>query len=68
MWSLIICFLDLPSLIIIIFYYDDVVHIVGCSAIVPTATTNAAGGFIGIMAAIVANIGAGYDEGATSYQ
>ena len=39
--------------------------IVGSSAIVPAATTNAAGGFIGIIAEIVASIGAGYDEGAT---
>ena len=43
-------------------------HNTGRTVFVPAATTNAAGGFIGSMAAIVASIGAGYDEGATSYQ
>ena len=43
-------------------------HNTGRTVFVPAATTNATGGFIGSMAAIVASIGAGYDEGATSYQ
>ena len=43
-------------------------HNAGRTVIVPAATTNATSGFIGVMAAIVASIGAGYDDGATSYQ
>jgi hypothetical protein len=42
--------------------------IVACHVIVPAAATNDTGGFIGIIAAIVASIGAGYDDGATPYQ
>lgn len=72
--SLTICFLDLDYLLTI-FYYDDVVystigdnHVVVCNAIVPTASTNDAGGCISIITAIVANIGAGYNDGASLYQ
>ena len=34
----------------------------------PRSSNQRYGGFIGIIAAIVASIGAGYDDGATPYQ